>query len=233
MASGVFAGEHARWLPGDTRMLTLFDYLPSQNGWKVRQLLAHLGLPHRTEFVSIFEGAGQDPGYLAINPMGAVPAIRLDDGRVLAESNAILWYLAEGSAYLPAERFARAKVAQWLSFEADYVQSSIGTLRHWVLTGKASRRPPELVAGKQSASLKALRILDRDLARREFVAGDTYGIADISVYAYAQLAPEAGVPLAGFPHFRAWCERVRAQPGHLATMHPYSVDPHSGRELPG
>jgi glutathione S-transferase len=128
---------------------------------------------------------------------------------------------------------ARAKVAQWLSFEADYVQSSIGTLRHWVLTGKASRRPPELVAGKQSASLKALRILDRELAQRRFVAGDAYGIADISVYAYAHLAPDAGVPLANFPHFNAWCERVRAQPGHLATMYPYSVDPHSGKELAG
>jgi glutathione S-transferase len=214
-------------------MLTLFDYLPSQNAWKVRQLLAHLGLPHRTEFISIFEGAGQTPEYLAINPTGAVPAIRLDDGRVLAESNAILWYLAEGSAYLPADRFARAKVAQWLSFEADYVQSSIGTLRHWVMTGKAARRPPELLAGKQSASLKALRILDRELAGRDFVAGDAYTIADLSVYAYAHLAPDAGVPLAGFPHFNAWCERVRAQPGHLAARFPYSVDPHSAKELPG
>lgn len=214
-------------------MLTLYDYLPSQNAWKVRQLLAHLGISYRSEFVSIFEGAGQAPDYLAINPTGAVPAIRLDDGRVLAESNAILWYLAEGSAYLPDERFARAKVAQWLSFEADYVQSSIGTLRHWVMTGKASRRPPELVAGKQSASLKALRILERELGRRDFVAGDAYGIADISVYAYAHLAPDAGVPLGGFPNFNAWCERVRAQPGHLATMYPYAVDPHSGKELPG
>ena len=214
-------------------MLTLFDYLPSQNVWKVRQLLAHLGLPYRTEFIGIFEGAGQMPDYLAINPTGAVPAIRLDDGRVLAESNAILAYLAEGSAYLPDEPFARAKVAQWLSFEADYVQSSIGTLRHWVMTGKASRRPPELVAGKQSASLKALRILDGELARREFVAGDVYTIADVSVYAYAHLAPDAGVPLAKFPNFNAWCGRVRAQSGHLATMYPYSIDPHSAKELPG
>ena len=122
-------------------MITLYDYLPSQNGWKIRQLLQMLALPHRTRLVSIFEGAGQSPDYLAINPTGAVPAIVLADGRALAESNAILWYLAEGTALLPDERFARAKVAQWLSFEADYVQSSIGTLRHWILTGKAARRP--------------------------------------------------------------------------------------------
>ena len=213
-------------------MLTLFDYLPSQNGWKIRQVLAHLGLPYRTQLVSIFEGAGQHPEYLAINPTGAVPAIRIDDGRVLAESNAILWYLAEGTPLLPDDRFDRAKVAQWLSFEADYVQSSIGTLRHWVLTGKASRRPPELVASKQSASLKALRILDRELAQRAFVAGDRYTIADVSLYAYAHLAEDAGVPLEGFGEFRAWCGRVRAQPGFLAAEYPYSVDPHSGKELP-
>ncbi|HKE47260.1 MAG TPA: glutathione S-transferase N-terminal domain-containing protein, partial [Rhodanobacteraceae bacterium] len=98
-------------------MLTLFDYLPSQNAWKVRQLLNHLGMPYRTESISIFEGEGQRPEYLAINPTGAVPAIRLDDGRVLAESNAILTFLAEDTPYLPKDRFERAKVAQWLSFE--------------------------------------------------------------------------------------------------------------------
>src|ERR1043165_2509443 len=98
-------------------MLTLYDYLPSQNAYKVRLLLSHLGLPYRTEMVSIFEGAGQDPAYLAVNPTGAVPALRLDDGRVLAESNAILTYLAAGTQYLPAEAFAAAKVQQWMSFE--------------------------------------------------------------------------------------------------------------------
>src|SRR4051812_14368063 len=99
-------------------MLTLFDYLPSQNAWKVRQLLNHLQTPYRTEYVGIFEGEGQRPEYLAINPTGAVPAIRLNDGRVLAESNAILAFLAEGTSYLPEDAFGRAKVLQWLSFEA-------------------------------------------------------------------------------------------------------------------
>src|SRR5689334_21630026 len=104
--------DHAR----SRFMLTLFDYLPSQNAWKVRQLLHHLQAPYRTEHVSIFEGEGQRPEYLAINPTGAVPAIRLDDGRVLAESNTILAFLAEGTAYLPSDAFGRAKVLQWLSF---------------------------------------------------------------------------------------------------------------------
>ena len=98
-------------------MITLYDYLPSQNGWKVRQLLHHLALPHRTEIVSLFEGRGQESGYRAVNPWGAVPAIRLEDGRVLSESNAILWYLSDRTPYRPEESFAQAKVFQWLSFE--------------------------------------------------------------------------------------------------------------------
>ena len=213
-------------------MITLYDYLPSQNGYKIRLLLHHLGKAYRTKLVSIFEGAGQAPDYLAINPTGAVPAIMLEDGRVLAESNAILQYLAEGTPFLPEDRFERAKVAQWLSFEADYVQSSIGTLRHWVLTGKVARRPAELVAMKQSASRKALEILDRELATRDFVAGDAYTIADMSVYAYANLAEDAGIALAPYPRFQQWVERVRAQPGFQTTQYDYAMDPHAGAELP-
>jgi glutathione S-transferase len=213
-------------------MLTLFDYLPSRNAWKVRQILNHLQRPYRTEIVSIFEGEGQRPDYLAINPAGAVPAIRLDDGRVLAESNAILAFLAEDTPYLPADRFARAKVAQWLSFESNYVEPAIGTLRHWIMTGKAARRPAELVASRRAASMKALGILDRELAARAFVAGDAYTIADISLFAYASRAREAALPLDNFGNVVAWIARVEAQPGFLAEVYPYSIDPHSSRELP-
>src|SRR5690349_3156356 len=100
-------------------MMTLYDYLPSQNAWKIRQLLQHLAVPYRTVEVSIFEGEGRTPAFLALNPTGRVPALQLDDGRALAESNAILAYLADGTAYLPNEPFARAKVHQWLSFEQE------------------------------------------------------------------------------------------------------------------
>lgn len=213
-------------------MLTLFDYLPSQNGWKVRQLLGQLAIPHRTQTVSIFEGEGQDPDYLAVNPWGAVPAIRLDDGRVLSESNAILWYLSVGSAYLPDDRFAAAKVLQWLSFEADYIQTSVGSLRYWTLTGKLASRPEMLVAGKRAAADRALRVLDAQLRGRAFIAGDAYSIADISLFAYAHLAADAGLETAHLAGFTDWVARVRAQPGHLAQIHPYSIDPHAGRELP-
>ena len=213
-------------------MLTLFDYLPSRNAWKVRQILHHLQRPYRTEIVSIFTGEGQRPDYLAINPTGAVPAIRLDDGRMLAESNAILAFLAEDTRYLPGDSFARAKVAQWLSFEGNYVEPAIGTLRHWIMTGKAARRPSELVESRRAASMKALGILDRELAMREFVAGDRYTIADISLFAYTSRAREAELPLAEFANVVAWIARVEAQPGFVADVYPYSIDPYSSRELP-
>src|SRR5262249_1431127 len=154
----------------------------------------HLGRPHRTEYVGIFEGEGQRPEYLAINPTGAVPAIRLDDGRVLAESNAILAFLADGTPYLPSDAFGRAKVLQWLSFEQNCVEPAIGTLRHWIMTGKAARRPRDLVESRRAASLKALGILDRELGSRPFVAGDVYTIADISLFAYTSRADEAKLP---------------------------------------
>lgn len=213
-------------------MLTLFDYLPSQNAYKVRLLLNHLKLPYRTELVAIFEGEGQRPDYLAINPTGAVPAIRLDDGRVLAESNAILGFLAEDTAYLPAGHFERANVQQWLSFEGNYIEPAIGTLRHWIMTGKDARRSRELVESRRSASMKALGILDRELAARGFIAGNAYTIADMSLFAYTSRAREANLPLDDFSHVCEWIERVKTQPGYLEKTYPYSIDPYSANELP-
>lgn len=213
-------------------MITLYDYLPSQNGYKIRLLLSQLGQPYRTELVGIFAGEGQHPEYRAINPTGAVPAIRLEDGRALAESNAILTFLAEGTRYYSDDRFVRAKIQQWMSFEADYVQSTIGSLRYWVMTGKADRRPPQLIESKRAGSLKALRILDEQFAQRPFIVGEQYTIADISLFAYSHCAPEAGIPLAPYPNFLEWVQRVRAQPGFVDEIHPYSIDPHSHKELP-
>jgi glutathione S-transferase len=213
-------------------MLTLFDYLPSQNAWKVRLLLNHLGQPYRSVPVSIFEGEGQADAYRCISPTGTVPAIQLDDGRTLAESNAILAFLADGTAYLPAEPFGRAKVQQWLHFEQERIESVIGTLRHWTMTGKLARRPPQLVEGKRQAASRSLDILERELSSRPFLAGKDYTIADMAVFAYASRAEEANLPLAAYPHIRDWVARVEAQPGFLATMWPYAIDPHSAGELP-
>jgi len=212
-------------------MLSLFDYLPSQNAYKIRLLLNHLQVPYKTEIVSIFEGAGQTETYRAISPVGAVPAIRLPDGRAIAESNAILLYLAEETSYLPCDPFERAKVSQWLFFEGDYVQAGIASLRYWTLTGKTKTRPQELVAAKHDLSMKTLAILDRELSRSDYLAGANYSIADISIFAYTHLAEDADLPLDEFPHVVEWIERVKSQDGYLDKVYPYSIDPHSSGEL--
>lgn len=213
-------------------MITLYDYLPSQNAWKVRLLLNHLNKPYQQVLVSIFEGAGRSADYQAISPTGTVPALKLEDGRVLSESNAILLFLANGTQYLPSDPYGIAKVCQWLSFEQERVESQIGALRHWTMTGKLPRRPAFLVEMKRAAGTTALLILEAELATRDFIAGDSYTIADMALFAYASRAEEANLSLEPYPHFRAWLERVAAQPGFLPTMHPYSIDPHSVRDLP-
>ena len=141
-------------------------------------------------------------------------------------------YLADGTPYVPGDAFGRAKVQQWLHFEQERVESVLGALRHWTLTGKLARRAPALVEAKRHAAQRTLEILERELSGRDFIAGERYGIADIALFAYGSRAAEAGFALDEYPAIRAWIARVEAQPGFLATMHPYASDPHSVRELP-
>ena len=211
-------------------MITLYDYLPSQNAYKVRLLLNHLGRKCKTKLISIFEGEGQTPDYLAMNPMGAVPVLQLEDGRAIAESNAILTYLSDGTPYLPAEPFVRAKTMQWLFFERCYVGPSIATLRYWTLTGILDRQKD--VDWRRELGAKVLTILDSELGSRPFLAGTEYTIADMSVFAYTNLAAEAGFDLASHAHVISWINRVRTQPGFLAQMFPYTIDPHSNETSP-
>jgi glutathione S-transferase len=197
-------------------MLTLFNYSPSRNGWKVRLLLQHLGRTYRTVTVNILENGNERADYRRdINPTGKVPAIQLEDGRVLAESNAILVYLAESSTYLPADPFDRAKVLQWMSFEQEQVEFTIGTMRYWMHTAVPSHRSPELFEDKREKARHALAILDREFARQKFITGDRYTIADMAMFAYATCAEDVGVRLEPFPHFRSWSTRVGTQPGFL------------------
>lgn len=213
-------------------MITLYDYLPSQNAYKIRLLLNQIDRPYRTEFVSIFEGEGQRNDYLDVNPTGAVPAIRLEDGRTLAESNAILLYLAEGTSYLPEDNYQRAKVMQWLFFEGESVQSTVATLRHWMLTGKDKSRSEELLDSKRSGAIKTLQILNSELAENNYLGGDIYTIADISVFAYVHRAHEADLPIKNYQNIVRWAGNICAQPRFLDKTHPYSIDPFSSLELP-
>jgi len=212
-------------------MLTLYDYLPSQNAYKIRLLLNHLNRPYRTKIISIFEGEGQTETFLAISPAGTVPAIEIDNKKTLAESNAILAYLADGTAYLPDDPLMRAKIFQWLLFEGETIQGGVATLRHWVQTGKDKKRTPDLIELKRNLSLKSLGILDRELAQNDFLGGARYTVADMSVFAYVHLAGEADLPLTDYKHVVRWIDRVRSQDGFLAKTYPYSIDPHSVGEL--
>ncbi len=204
-------------------MLTLYDYLPSQNGWKVRVLLGLLGVPFRTKTVAIFADESRTEAFLKLNPAGAIPVLELEDGRALAESNAILTYLGEGTRFLPDDRFARAKVMQWLFFEQYYVEPVIGSLRFWTLTGRLARNAG-LVEGKRETGGRALAALQRELSATPFLAGESFSIADIAVYAYSHRAEDCGFALSAYPAVKAWVERVAGEIGPGYPVHPYGAE---------
>ena len=199
-------------------MITLYDYLDSGNGYKVRLLLTQLDIPYRYVEVDIMRGETRTPQFLAMNPDGRIPTIQLDDGRHLAQSDAILWYLAEGTAFLPGERFARAQVLQWMFFEQyshePYVATPRFIMRH--LPADSPRRaelPQRLARGRE-----ALGVMEKHLGAREFFVGERYGIADIALYAYTHVAADGGHDLAPYPMLRAWLQRVAAQPQHVLLL---------------
>jgi glutathione S-transferase len=208
-------------------VLTLYDYLPSQNGWKVRVLLGLLKISYHRRIVSIFEGESRSERFLILNPTGAIPVLEIEDGRAIAESNAILAYLAEGTPFLPPDRYRRAKVMQWLFFEQYNVEPVVGSLRFWTLTGRLERNR-DMVAGKREAAARTLAAMDRSLANSPFLIGKDLSIADIAVYAYSHRAEDCGFLLTDYPAVSAWCGRVRDGIGPGYPVYPYSVDPHSG-----
>lgn len=214
----------------ESKMITLFNYGPSQNGYKVRLLLNQLGREYRSVDIAIFDGESRRPDFLKKNPMGAVPVLELEDGTYLPESNAILNYLAQGTEFLSDDPLERAQTLRWMFFEQEYVQYSIATLRHRMLTGKLVPDSP-VTAERRELGERVLNALDGHLSDREFLVGARYSIADISNFAYAGLAEDAGYRLADYPAFEAWTKRIRSQPKFLDDIIPYSVDPHSHREL--
>ncbi len=197
-------------------MLRLYDNLISGNGYKVRLLLIQLGLPFERVETDIFKGESRTPEFLARNPNGRIPTLRLDDGGYLAESNAILCYLAEDSAFWPAERRARAETLQWLFFEQYSHEPYIAVLRFWAhlpdLTAQQQAERP----GRKERGEQALGVMEQHLEDHKFFVGERYGIADIALYAYTHVAEEGGFDLAPYPAIRAWLARVAAQPDHVA-----------------
>ncbi len=196
-------------------MLTLYDYLPSGNGYKVRLLLSQLGIPFRLIEKDILKGETRTPEFLAINPDGRIPAIVFEDGRRLAQSDAILFYFAEGTPLLPADRFARAEALQWMFFEQYSHEPQIAVARFWVHSLGKRNDWADRLQEKWQKGYQALDAMERHLDDRKFFVGERYSIADIALYAYTHVAEEGDFDLGRYPHIRAWLDRVADQPGHV------------------
>jgi glutathione S-transferase len=194
--------------------MRLYDYLPSGNGYKVRLLLHQLTIPFERVEMNIVRGETRTPEFLAKNPNGRIPLLELDDGSHLAESNAILCYLADGTPFLPSDRLERARVLQWMFFEQYSHEPNIATVRFWYHTELTDERR-DLLPGKRALGEAALGVMDGHLRTRRFFVGEAYSVADIALYAYTHVADEGGFDLEPYPAVRAWLERVRAQPGHV------------------
>jgi glutathione S-transferase len=209
-------------------MLTLHDYRPSLNGWKVRVLLGLLGMEYCYREVALFQGESRTEDFLRLNPVGAVPVLELEDGRTIAESSAILVYLAHGTPWLPEERYAKARIAQWLSFEQYYIEPTIGSLRFWTLTGRLGANAGRMVESRRENAARALAALERSLSNGSFLVGERLTIADIAVYAYTHRAQEAGFRLDSFRALSGWLRRVAAEIGPEYEVVPYTADAMSG-----
>ena len=193
--------------------MLLYDSAVSGNCYKVRQLFAHLGIKYERREVDVIDRSGRLELLGALNPALRVPTLVFDDGRSMGESDAIMFYFAEGTPYLPEDRFERAQVLQWLFFEQYSHEPNIAVARFWVIAGITPSQAD--AEAKRRGGIAALRAMESRLAEREYLVGDRYTIADIALYAYTHVAPEAGFELDAYPGITAWLERVAAQPGHI------------------
>lgn len=197
-------------------MLTLYSMQVSGNAYKPRLLMALLGIPFRIIDVNTYDGSTRKPEFLEKNPIGRVPLLEFEDGRRLAESNAILLHLAEGTPYIPADSFDRAKMYEWMFFE-QYSHEPAIAVRRSILTApeRAHMRTLERLKQLLDAGNFALGVMERRLAKADWLAGDRYSVADISLYAYTHDAGAGGYELSQFPGIQAWIARVSSQPGHV------------------
>jgi glutathione S-transferase len=200
--------------------MRLYDYLSSGNGYKCRLLLRQLGRPFERIDLDIMKNETHTPEFLAKNPNGKIPVLELDDGRCLPESNAILFYLAEGTPFLPVDRFERAQVLQWLFFEQYSHEPNIATTRYIVTHLPADSPRRAELPRRRELGYAALDVMERHLARNDFFVGSRYTIADIALYAYTHVAEEGGFELSRYPAIGSWLARVVGQPGHTRITQP-------------
>jgi glutathione S-transferase len=196
-------------------MLTLYDYLPSGNGYKVRLLLSQLGLPFRLIERDILKGETRTPDFLKLNPNGRIPVLQLGDGRCLAESSAIMFYLAEGTSFLSADRFERADTLRWMFFEQYSHEPYVAVARFWIHSLNKRKEWADRLEEKWRGGYQALDTMESHLKTRRFFVGERYSIADIALYGYTHVAEEGEFDLKRYSAIRAWLDRVADQPRHV------------------
>jgi glutathione S-transferase len=200
---------------------TLYDFLPSGNGYKVRLVLKELDLPYRIVQLDITRGATRTPQYLEKNPNGRIPLLEIPGQGYLAESHAIIWYLAEDSHLVPADRLERARLWHWLCFEQYNLEPNVATVRFWLHSlHKTPQELGEKLTEKVDKGKQALAVLEQALEGRDFLVGNRYSLADIGLYAYTHVAEEGGFPLQPYPNIRAWIGRVESQPRYAPITEP-------------
>lgn len=196
-------------------MIQLYGFTGSGNCYKPALLMTQLSLPYQWVEVNIMNGESRTPEFLAKNPNGKIPLLEPEPGYYLAESNAMLCYLAEGSRFFPAERWARAKVLEWLFFEQYSHEPFIATVRFWVHYQKRGAELAAKIAEMMPRGYAALAVMERQLAQTPFLAGSEYTIADIALYAYTHVAHQGGYDLTPYPALLAWMQRVTEQQGYV------------------
>ena len=197
--------------------MLLYNSPISGNCFKVRLLLAHLGIPYERRDMDVVDHSDRRDVLGDLNPDLRVPTLVLDDGRPLAESGAILWYFAEGTHFVPEDRYARAKVLQWMFFEQYTHEPAIAVVRFLVAYSGEAEKHGELIRTRTKQGYRALEAMERHLAHADrYVVGETITLADIALYAYTHVAHEGGFSLDPYPAIRGWLRRVATEPGHVA-----------------
>ncbi|MGQ7792686.1 glutathione S-transferase family protein [Faunimonas sp. B44] len=197
-------------------MLTLYSQQDSGNCYKPRLLLAHLGRPFRLIDVDANSGVTRSDDFLSLNPIGKVPVLEFPDGRRLAESGAILLHLAEGTAFLPGDAYARAKAYEWMFFEQYSHEPTIAVRRSLLIyPERADEATPERLAALFESGTRALEVMEKRLRDADWLAGEAFSVADIALYAYTHCAGEGGFDLGAYPGIGAWLDRIDALSGHV------------------
>ena len=199
---------------------TLYSMQRSGNCYKVRLALAQLGIPYDLVEIDILKGESHTPDFLAKNPNGQVPLLKVAPGRHLPESNAILWFLAENTPLLSDDPIERAATLQWMFFEQHALEPNVGAAYFWLTLVKGGRELQQHALDDWAEEgYRSLGLMDKHLGKHSFFAGERYSIADIALFAYTHMAHLCGFDLGGLPAVRAWVARIQAQPGHIAMDH--------------